>query len=168
MVVDDDKDTCQMLHVLLGEEYDIVEANDGISAIERSIRFKPDLFIVDGMLPRLTGYQLTMMLKKNREFYKAPIVLISGKASARDQEYARSLGITQFVAKPFMPQQMLDVIHDIVKRTDFMMHPDRISMKQAVLENFTHLEAHRLTSETPSLSEMEQRLLSNRLKQQLS
>lgn len=168
MVVDDDKDTCQMLSTLLGEEFDVIDAHDGITAIERAIRYKPDLFIIDGMLPRLTGYQLTMMLKKNREFYKAPIVMISGKASSRDQEYARSLGITHFVAKPFTPQQIVEVTHAIVRQADFTRRTDRISIKQAVLENFTHLEAHRQTSETPTLSEIEYRALSNRLKQQLS
>jgi DNA-binding response OmpR family regulator len=168
MVVDDDKDTCQLLHAILGDEYDILEAHDGITAIELAIRYKPDLFIIDGMLPRMSGAQLTLMLKKNRDFCKTPIVFISGKASQRDQEHVKNLGVTQFVAKPFTPQQILGAVHGITRQPDFVIHKDRINMRQVALENFTHLEAHRKTTETPSLSEMEQQALTNRLKQQLS
>ena len=68
--------------------------------LQRAVRYKPDLFIIDGMLPKMTGYQLVAMLKKNRTLLNAPIIFISGRASARDKQYVTKLGVQHFLAKP--------------------------------------------------------------------
>lgn len=169
MVVDDDRDTCQMLHAALVEEYEVMETSDGISAIERSVRYKPDIFIIDGMLPRMTGYQLTMMLRKNRDFYRSPIIFISGKATPRDQQYAQSLGISHFMAKPFTAKQMTKLLAEIIAKPDFAIRKDRIDMKQVFLEQFQHIEVNRSTHNTlvDSAGDLERKHLENVLKKQL-
>ena len=168
LVVEDDRDTCQMIQAGLVEKYDVVDAGDGIEAIERAVRTKPDLFIIDGMLPRMTGYQLTMMLKKNRDFYKSPIIFISGKATQRDQQYVKSLGIEQFLAKPFTMQQLTRMVHEAIAAPDFKIHGDRIDLKQISLERFQRVETHRASlpgNQTPT--EIERRHLEGLLKKQL-
>jgi CheY-like chemotaxis protein len=92
LLVEDDPDVCQMIRVSLGDVYEVIEAGDGIAAIEMAVRYKPDLFIIDGMLPRMTGYQLTKMLRKNQVFHQTPIIFISGKATRRDQNYVHQRG----------------------------------------------------------------------------
>ena len=167
MIIDDDKDTCQMVSAGLSGEFEVVEAYDGIAAIERAIRYKPDIFIIDGMLPRMTGYQLTMMLKKNREFYKTPIIFISGKATQRDQDYAKSLGVSQFVAKPFTTKQVLGAIRIETAKPNFTPHADRPPIKaEATPEYFPHMEAYRKATETPTLSDIERQSIVNQVKQQ--
>lgn len=170
MIVEDDKDVCQMIQVGLGaERYELLFAHDGIEAIEKAIRYKPDMFIIDGMLPRMTGYQLTMMLRKNLEFFKSPIIFVSGKATLRDKEYARTLGINRFMAKPFAMSQLLDLLGQLISDPDFSVHQERAVIRYTTPEEFSHMEANRRKSiETKTLAEIEEQALAKRLKQQLS
>lgn len=168
LAVDDEREICQLIKMALEGECDVIEAFDGITAMELATRYKPDIFIIDNMIPRMTGAQLTLMLKKTREFAHAPIIFISGKSTQRDREYAANLGVTRFLAKPFTPQQVLALVRELIGAPGFTVQKDRISMRQVMLQNFTHLEAHRKTSETPTLAEMEQQALANKLKKQLS
>ena len=145
LVVEDDHDASHLITSALNEHYEVLQSGDGIAAIEMAVRYKPDIFIIDGMLPKMTGYQLTMMLKKNRLFYRSPIIFISGKATQRDRSYAERLGIHSFLAKPFKIEQLLSLIGDIVSSPDFETQKDRIDARQINLENLQHLETHRTT-----------------------
>ena len=143
LVVEDDRDISHMLHTALELDYEVLEAGDGIAAIDKAMRYKPDLFIIDGMLPRMTGYQLTVMLKKNPEFMHSPIIFISGKASTRDQEYIQRLGITHFLPKPFTAEKIRRMVDEMVHHPEFNVKQQRVSTEQIELEKLQHLETHR-------------------------
>ncbi len=143
LVVEDDDDARQLVYTALKDDCEILEAADGVTAIDYAVRYKPDLFIIDGMLPRLTGYQLTVMLKKNREFYRAPIVFVSGKSTPRDREYVDKLGVVNFLPKPFSGIQIKRVVEDIIQSPDFTVRTDRIDANQIQLEQFHQVETHR-------------------------
>jgi DNA-binding response OmpR family regulator len=142
-VIDDDPDTLQLIRAGIGTEMEVIESQDGISAVEIAMRYKPDLFIVDGVLPRMNGYQLTLMLRKNKEFYRTPIIFMSGKSATRDQQYAKKMGADQFLAKPFKVKELLELIRQIVTRAEFAIRADRMGMGQAHLEQLQHRETHR-------------------------
>ena len=166
LVVDDDKDTLMMIRSGFDDVYDVLTTGDGISAIQLAVRYQPDIFIIDGMLPRMTGYQLTMMLKKNRDFYKAPIIFISGKATARDKLYVERLGVSNFLAKPFKIEQLQPIIQEIVDKPNFALRADRIDFKQFFLEQFQHIETHR-SAATGSTDSAEKRYAEKSIKNQL-
>lgn len=143
LVVEDDPDSSRLIRAALEDQYEMMHAGDGIAAIEMAVRYKPDIFIIDGMLPKMTGYQLTMMLKKNRLFFRSPIIFISGKATQRDKNYVERLGVQRFLAKPFKIEQLIAIIKETVSSPDFEIHKDRIDAQQVNLENLQHLETHR-------------------------
>lgn len=143
LLVEDDRDVCQMIYNALITDYELIICNDGISAIDYAVRYKPDVFILDGMLPRLTGYQLTVMLRKNIEFYRAPIVMISGRATQRDVQYSQRLGVNHFLPKPFTAQQLQKILIEITSKEDFMIHQNRVPFSQIHLEKFQYVETHR-------------------------
>ncbi|MCE5228717.1 response regulator [bacterium] len=157
LVVEDDADSRQLVYTALKDDCEILEAADGVSAIDYAVRYKPDLFIIDGMLPRLTGYQLTVMLKKNREFYKSPIIFISGKATPRDREYVDKLGVVNFLAKPFSGVQIKRVVEEIIKKPDFVIHTDRLDSNQIQLEQFHQVETQRGKTPAIRMQQPEQR-----------
>jgi CheY-like chemotaxis protein len=140
LLVDDDRDTCRMIESGLGLRHEILVSGDGISAIEQAVRYKPDIFIIDGMLPRMTGYQLTMMLKENREFFRSPIIFISGKATQRDQQYVEKIGITTFIPKPFTCKKLEEILRKLIGQPDFVVRSDRIAINQIHLEKFQRIE----------------------------
>jgi DNA-binding response OmpR family regulator len=166
LAVDDDPDTLQMIRTGLTAAFEVIEARDGITAIEMAVRYKPDLFVIDGMLPRMTGYQLTMMLRKNREFYRAPIVFISAKATARDQQYVQKLGVNHFLAKPFKIKSLTELIDRLVHQPAFSIRADRVGMSQAYLDRLQQRTTPKVEP-IPDLDQIERRNLENILRRQL-
>ena len=148
LLVEDDSDAASMITTGIEKEpgFEIVRAADGIEAIELAVRYNPDIFVVDGMLPKMTGYQLVTMLRKNRVFGEAPIVFISGKATPRDRQYAERLGINHFLPKPFEASALLEVINAVAQTPGFKIHEDRVSSKQLELEKLRDFDAHRMDS----------------------
>lgn len=147
LVVEDDRDSSEMMvTALLEQQYEVMSALDGMEAIERAARYLPDIFVIDGMLPRMTGYQLVGMLKKNLTFQKTPIIFVSGKASVRDRQYVEKLGVKHFLAKPFAVEQLLKMLDQVKAEPGFHIHQSRASHKQAQLESLRDFEMHRADS----------------------
>jgi CheY-like chemotaxis protein len=166
-VVDDDADTQQMIRTGLPGTMEVIESHDGIAAIEMAARYKPDILVIDGVLPKMTGYQLTMMLRKNKEFVRTPIIFISGRSSPRDQQYAQKMGANHFLSKPFKIKALQEIIERIVKQEGFAIRTDRPGMGQAHLEQLQHRETHR-SDPLPSVDEIERRHLENTIRKQMS
>ncbi|OPZ07065.1 MAG: Alkaline phosphatase synthesis transcriptional regulatory protein PhoP [candidate division BRC1 bacterium ADurb.BinA292] len=143
MIIEDDMDTCQLLKAEFERDHDVLIANDGVAGVEQAVKYKPDIFVIDGILPRLNGFQVTTMLRKHRDFFRSPIILISGKATPRDRQHAERLGVTHFIAKPFTGAQMRRLVEETEQRSDFSVHKDRVDMKVIRLEKLQHLETHR-------------------------
>ena len=106
-------------------ECEIIVADDGLSALEKSVKYKPDIFIIDWMLPRMTGYQLCQMLKKSAEFRSAPIIFISAKTTKKDHDLVRRLGVYKFLPKPFRINDITRLIEEIVKQPGFDIRENR-------------------------------------------
>ncbi len=143
LIVEDDPDSAEMILLGLQNDYEVVSAFDGMEAIERAARYKPDLFIVDGMLPKMTGYQLVGMLKRNRVFRDHPVIFISGKATVRDKQYVEKLGVRRFLPKPFDIAHLREVIAEIVAEPGFRIEPDRVNFAQIQMETIRDFETHR-------------------------
>lgn len=143
LVVEDDADALEMIRAALADQFDVLMAEDGLKAVDLANRYKPDIFIIDGLLPRLSGFQLTRLLRNRAEHRAAPIIFISGRNSQRDQRYARQLGVDQFLAKPFTVQRLLQEMHQIIQRPGFKIRTDRLDSGQIYLEQFHETEIHR-------------------------
>ncbi len=143
MVVEDEEDIVESIRGTLRDEYEITQAFDGIEAIERAVRFEPDIFIIDGMLPKMTGYQLVTMLKKNRVFSDHPIIMMSAKASNRDRQYIEKLGVKYFLPKPFAFDELKATVARITEGPGFTVGKKKVNERQMALETLRDFESHR-------------------------
>ena len=143
LFVEDDPETVELVRLRLGEEFELGVAVDGMEAIEKAARYTPDIFVIDSMLPKMTGYQLVGMLKKNKVFSSHPIVMVSAKATTRDRQYVKRLGIKHFLAKPFEVDELRAILTTIATQTDFEIRGDRISKQQMELETLRDYETTR-------------------------
>lgn len=85
LIADDDPIIIKLLQVNLElDGYEVVTAEDGVEAVERAIETKPDLVILDIMMPRMDGWTALQELKRQPETAKAPVVLLSAKAQQED------------------------------------------------------------------------------------
>ena len=138
LVVDDDPDVLKILMLPIGDIAELITAQDGIVALEKTVRYKPDIFIIDWMMPRMTGYQLCQMIKRSVEFRDAPIIFISAKSTHKDQEFIKRLGVYKFLAKPFNVSDLHKIVEEIAHHPDFKVKTDRPSFDEVMKEEQIH------------------------------
>jgi len=117
LVVDDDPGIRQLLQMSLETEgYLVLTANDGADGLERARTARPDLMVVDVMMPKMNGLDVARTLKADPETATIPIILLSARAQAGDLRAGTATGADDYVTKPFDPLDLLD-------RVSRLLHP---------------------------------------------
>jgi len=101
LIVDDENSNMKVLSHILGSEYTIYAASNGESAIEKAKEVKPDLILLDIIMPGMDGYQTLSRIKKCKELEKTPVIFITGLNSDEHEEKALSLEAADYITKPF-------------------------------------------------------------------
>ena len=115
LVADDDPVILRLIQVNLElEGYQVLTANNGEEALEQATAEKPDLVILDIMMPRLDGYQTCERLKAEDTTKDIPVVFLSAKAQQADIEKGKSYGVEEYLTKPFDPTELLEVVERLV------------------------------------------------------
>lgn len=130
MIVDDDENTVELIRVSLEGVCEVVSAKDGMTAIEKLVKYQPDILLLDIMLPKMNGFQLCQSLRSNRAFSKIPILVCSAKSADRDINMAKRLGANDFLAKPFSPSVLLGKVSDLQAAPGFRLRPKTYTIEQ--------------------------------------
>ena len=118
LVVDDDQVIQQLLKVNLElEGYAVEVASDGEEALVLFDRFRPDLVLLDIMMPKLDGWEVARRLAGTTGG-SVPIVLLSARAQESDVQKGNDLGVAAYVTKPFDPIQLLHLVAGIIAQQD--------------------------------------------------
>lgn len=116
LIVDDEKDLAEMVRFRLeANGYEILLAYDGQQALEIARKEKPDLIILDLMLPMMDGYKVCGLLKKDMRYANIPIIIFTAKAQADDLKLGEEVGADAYLAKPFEPGVLLGKIKELIK-----------------------------------------------------
>lgn len=115
LIVDDDINICELLRLYIEKEgYDVVIANDGGQAVTKFKTEKPDLVMLDIMLPVLDGWQVCREIRKTS---KCPIIMLSAKGEVFDKVLGLELGADDYVVKPFETKEIVARIKAVMRRT---------------------------------------------------
>ena len=115
LLVDDDPVILKLLQVNFEMEgYSVVTANDGVEGLERARAERPDVILLDIMMPRKDGLEVTRELKSDDSTKDMPIILLSAKAQASDIEVGKQAGADDYVTKPFDPLELLERVRDML------------------------------------------------------
>lgn len=118
LVVDPDPDTIQFIGLILENEgYRVVSARDGDEALQKLADAKPDLILLEILVPRRNGYQLCRAIKADPTHRTVPVLFVSAKAQPSDRFWAKRVGADGFIAKPFDPAELLREIHALLQPT---------------------------------------------------
>ncbi len=107
LVVDDTQVNIEILNELLSDTYDVLSALDGEFALEIAHDDKPDLILLDIMMPDMDGYEVCKRLKENKKTKDIPIIFITAKSDENSIEKAYDMGGNDYVTKPFRPKELL-------------------------------------------------------------
>ncbi len=107
LLVDDEKDIVEFLQYNLEQEgFYVIAAYDGKEALEKMSQ-KPDLLILDVMMPRMNGYEVCEELRGMEEYKNIPIVFLTAKSSEIDEVHGLNLGANDFIQKPISPKKLI-------------------------------------------------------------
>jgi DNA-binding response OmpR family regulator len=117
-VADDDPVIVRLLHVNFRlEGYDVDTAAHGEEAITRARDGQPDLILLDVMMPGLDGWEVCRRLKEDPATSQIPVVFLSARAQEEDRLRGESLGVVEYVTKPFDPSDLVALIDKVLSET---------------------------------------------------
>jgi two-component system cell cycle response regulator DivK len=109
LVVEDNEDNLYLMRFMLTENgYQVIEARDGIEGVERAIREKPDLILMDIQLPGIDGLTATKKIRDSTAAGDIPIIVITSYAMVGDEEKALAAGCTGYIKKPIDPETFIE------------------------------------------------------------
>ena len=114
LIVDDHESVRDLLRLLCeGEGYEVVEARDGAGALRSVEEDRPDLLILDLMMPEVDGEEVIKSMWKTQESVKTPVIVVSAKYEALDG-LIELIGNANVFPKPFEPTRLLDRVRELV------------------------------------------------------
>ena len=119
LVVEDEPDIRKLVQYNLTQErFIVLEAEDGEQALKLLQRERPNLVILDLMLPGVSGMELCKLLKQRSETAKLPILMLTAKAGEADRIVGLEMGADDYLAKPFSPREMVARVRAILRRSE--------------------------------------------------
>jgi two-component system, OmpR family, phosphate regulon response regulator PhoB len=117
LLCDDEEVLRQLVRATLGnEEYSIVEAADGDESLELARETRPDLIVLDMMMPGRSGLDVLRELRADPEISAIPVIMLTARARESDRDKAVAAGADRYLAKPFSPLELLSLVEDLLER----------------------------------------------------
>jgi diguanylate cyclase (GGDEF)-like protein len=121
LVVDDDPDIARFVEVnLRSAGYDVSVASDGAEALEKAATLRPDLVLLDVMMPRIDGFEVAQRLRRNPQTSNTSIIMLTAKALSTDKVLGLTAGADDYIIKPFDPIELLARVKGTLRRAKEM------------------------------------------------
>lgn len=115
VIVEDTDRIRQILRMALERQgFQVIAANDGRAGYGAVQRERPDLILLDIMMPQMSGLEMLRLMKMDKTLKHIPVVIVSAKAQQADIDRALSLGAAAYIVKPFPLQKILDTITQVL------------------------------------------------------
>ena len=139
LIIEDDRDIAEMIEYNLKEEgYETFSALNGEDGIALAGKKRPDLIILDIMLPIIDGFEVCRILKNDEMVAHIPIIILSAKSQETDKVVGLELGADDYVTKPFSPRELIARIRAILRRGRSEHISDRIQRGEITIDRTRH------------------------------
>lgn len=111
LIIDDDESILLAIRTLMElEGFEVATASDGEAGLERFRGFRPDLVLVDVMMPKLTGYELVRMIREDQQSQNTRIVYLTAKGMEANRREGYATGADDYIVKPYAMVELLEVV----------------------------------------------------------
>lgn len=115
LVVEDSKNISIMVKMCLNKHgYEVAALYDGLSALDFAFKNRPDLILLDVLIPKMDGYLVAQALKQDETMKSIPIIMMSARAQEDDINKALKIGVEDYLVKPFTPETLLDKVKKFI------------------------------------------------------
>ena len=113
LIVDDSPDALALAKARLGKEgLELICADGGRAGLETASREKPDLILLDVMMPKMNGFDVCRKLREDPAFADIPILLLTARGQEIDRKMGLEAGASEYITKPFSPRQLLQTVQE--------------------------------------------------------
>ena len=119
LVVDDEPNVRSLLRKSLSKNYVVLEASNGETAIDMALREKPDLILMDIMMPKIDGYTACYRIKEAPATKGIPVIMLTALGYQLNTKLGKEMGANGYMTKPFTSQALLDTIEQSLKNPKY-------------------------------------------------
>lgn len=149
LIVDDEEDIRLILKTTLEDEFEVLEAHDGLDALEKLERYEPDFVCLDVMMPLMDGFETCVMIRKNPKYNDLPIMFLTAMGGTQNMKEGYGKGANLYLTKPFEPSRLLKNIH-----VQLNEHPNH-KKKRYTIEELRAFDSGKPLPNSPSSSGFE-------------
>ncbi len=117
LIVDDEEGIRLLVREILVHKYGVLEARDGQEAIDMANKHKPDLILMDILMPNVSGYDACSTIKTNPATKRIPVVMVTAIGYELNKKLAKSVGADGYLTKPFLEEELLDTVSKFLKNS---------------------------------------------------
>ena len=115
LIADDEEDVKVVVQLFLESKgYEIVTAFDGLDALQKAKDEKPDMILLDIMMPLIDGFEVCRKLKEDPETAEIPVIMLSASSHAESKQKGLDVGAIDYIVKPFVPENLENVVRGIL------------------------------------------------------
>lgn len=127
LVVEDERDVAELIRYNLGKEgYEVVVVSTGSDAVKQARDMRPDVVLLDIMIPQLNGWEVCRRLKRDPATKSIPVIMVTGRVEEGDKVLGFEMGADDYVTKPFSTRELLARIRALGRRGQAADAPDKI------------------------------------------
>jgi DNA-binding response OmpR family regulator len=141
LVVEDEPDVAELLRYHFGKEgYEVIVAPTGTEAVKRARDMRPEVILLDLMVPQLNGWEVCRRLKAETDTRAIPIIMVTGRVEEGDKVLGFELGADDYVTKPFSPRELVARVRAVVRRG---RHDEPVEKKSHLKAGDLEIDRHR-------------------------
>ena len=141
LIIEDDRNIADLLRLYLEKEgYEVAIAYDGLKGLEKFREFKPDLLLLDVMLPGMDGWGVCRSIRQDS---KTPIIMLTAKSETEDKVFGLKQGADDYITKPFEMKEVLARIEAVLRRSG--LEPEKLSRRLEFDNLIIDMDAFELT-----------------------
>ena len=114
LIVDDEPNVRRLLHTILSKTFEVIEAEDGRQAIEMTNTQKPDVVLMDMMMPKMDGLTACHLIKNDPATKSIPVIMVTAIGFELNVKLSQQMGANGYVTKPFSSEELLDKINQVL------------------------------------------------------
>ncbi|MFC2062947.1 response regulator [Chloroflexota bacterium] len=114
LIADEEENIRRLVHIMLGKDYVVLEVADGEAAVDIARKKRPDLVLLDIMMPKMDGYAACYKIKSDQVTKKIPVVMVSGLGYELNRKLAKQLGADGYINKPFNLWELQGIVGRLV------------------------------------------------------
>ena len=114
VIIEDEVNIAKAEELILQEDYDVHLAHDGEEGLTKIRKIKPDVVVLDWMLPKISGADVLKALRKDPSTAKTKVVMVTAKNQKEDEDAGIDAGADDYIMKPFEPIELMHVINQIL------------------------------------------------------